>query len=76
MSSSQLLGVLEPHFLDLQISGDTIEIRAIGWQKQIFHHLKLQRTGCGRKFDENSELTNSRLLKSIKNGPVFFSFWL
>ena len=56
MSSSQLLGVLEPHFLDLQISGDTIEIRAIGWQKQIFHHLKLQRTGCGRKFDENSEL--------------------
>jgi predicted phosphodiesterase len=55
VSKDQLLGVLEPHFLDIQINGDIMEIKAIGWQKQIFHHLQIARTGCGRHFDEKSE---------------------
>jgi hypothetical protein len=56
VKTCQLIGVLEPHFLHIKINGDTMELKAIGWQKQIFHHMKLQRTGTGRKFTSNSEI--------------------
>jgi len=56
VKNSQLLGVLEPHFLHIRIDGDVMNMKAIGWQKQVFHHIQLKRTGTGRKFDSNSEL--------------------
>ena len=56
VKNCQLLGILEPHFLNIKIEGDIAEIKAIGWQHQLFHHLKIQRAGCGRKFSADSEI--------------------
>lgn len=56
VANCQLLGVLEPHFMNIRIIGDDAEIKVIGWQRQLFHHLKLKRTGKGRKFTAESEI--------------------
>ncbi|MHA1370868.1 MAG: metallophosphoesterase [Promethearchaeota archaeon] len=53
----QLLGVLEPHFVQVRIEGDMMELKALGWQKQAYHRLKVKRAGQGRKFSKDSELT-------------------
>jgi predicted phosphodiesterase len=57
VGSCQLLGVLEPHFVNVSINGDDAEIKAIGWQHQLFHHIKLKRAGAGRKYTPECELT-------------------
>ena len=56
VGSCQLLGVLEPHFMNITINGDEAEFKAFGWQHQLFHHLKVKRAGKGRKFSKTSEI--------------------
>lgn len=51
----QLLGVLEPSFLLVNVHGDEMDVRCIGWQEQVYHHLHVRRAGAGRKFDASSE---------------------
>ncbi len=52
----QLVGVLEPNFVHVSIDGDVMELRSIGWQKQVYHHVKVQRAGAGRKYSPACEL--------------------
>ena len=52
----QLFGVLEPNFVHVKIDGDVMELKSIGWQKQVYHHLRVNRTGAGRKWDPGCEL--------------------
>jgi predicted phosphodiesterase len=56
VGTCQLLGVLEPHFINVTINGDEAEFKAFGWQHQLFHHIKVKRAGTGRKFSNESEL--------------------
>jgi hypothetical protein len=52
----QLLGVLEPNFVHVRIDGDVMDLKSIGWQKQVYHHLRVKRAGAGRKWDESCEI--------------------
>lgn len=56
VGNCQLLGVLEPNFVHVRVDGDEMELKCIGWQKQVYHHLKVKRTGKGRKFSKGAEL--------------------
>jgi Calcineurin-like phosphoesterase/Purple acid Phosphatase, N-terminal domain len=56
VKDTQLLGVLEPNFLYVKIEGDSMDLVARGWQKQLFHHIQIKRAGTGRKFTEKSEI--------------------
>jgi hypothetical protein len=51
-----LLGVLEPNFLSIRIDGDVMDLKVIGWQKQVYHHLRIGRSGDGRRWDPSCEL--------------------
>ncbi|MHA1821018.1 MAG: metallophosphoesterase [Promethearchaeota archaeon] len=44
VKNSQLYGVLEPHFVDVKIRGNECQLRAIGYQNQVFHELKFKKT--------------------------------
>ncbi|NMC08369.1 MAG: hypothetical protein GYA24_24390 [Candidatus Lokiarchaeota archaeon] len=56
VKESQLLGVLEPNFVHIRIDGDVMDLKCIGWQKQVYHHLRVKRAGAGRKWDEACEI--------------------
>ncbi|MHA1340972.1 MAG: metallophosphoesterase [Promethearchaeota archaeon] len=49
VKSSQLFGILEPHFAHIKIKGNKCNIRAIGYQKQVFFELN---------FEKNKHITN------------------
>ncbi|MHA1794162.1 MAG: metallophosphoesterase [Promethearchaeota archaeon] len=56
VKSCQMIGVLEPNFVHIRIEGDLMELKSIGWQKQVYHHIKVRRAGAGRKYDPKCEL--------------------
>jgi len=56
VGTCQLLGVLEPNFVHVRIDGDVMDVRAIGWQKQVYHHVRVRRAGAGREWDPACEL--------------------
>jgi predicted phosphodiesterase len=56
VQESQLVGVLEPNFVSIHIDGDVIDLKCIGWQKQVYHHLRVERAGAGRRWDPSCEL--------------------
>lgn len=56
VGTCQLLGVLEPNFVHVRIDGDVMDVKSIGWQKQVYHHVRVNRAGAGRKWDPSCEL--------------------
>ena len=52
----QLFGILEPNFVHVRIDGDIMDLKSIGWQKQVYHHLRVKRAGAGRKSTKESEV--------------------
>ena len=55
VGKDQLLGILEPGYVEISINGDDLELKVKGWHKEIYHHLQIKRAGAGRKFSESSE---------------------
>jgi acid phosphatase type 7 len=56
VGSCQLLGVLEPNFVHVRIDGDVMDVKCIGWQKQVYHHVRVRRAGAGREWNPSCEL--------------------
>ena len=52
----QMFGVLEPNFVHISIDGDLMDLKCIGWQKQIYHHVRVKRTDSGRHYSPGREI--------------------
>lgn len=55
VEATQLLGVLEPSFIHARVEGDVMDLKCMGWQRQVYHHLQVKRAGSGRAFHTSSE---------------------
>jgi predicted phosphodiesterase len=55
VKNNQLFGILEPNIIWIKIIGDVIDLKCVGWAKQVYHHIQFKRTNTGKKFSEKSE---------------------